>query len=76
MTKIVIQKSKAGSYQGFYCMGHAEYAKNNDGDVLCAAISTLTTCTINALEQLGGETLSYESTVMHPYSVNIIYSFG
>ncbi|MBR4734329.1 MAG: ribosomal-processing cysteine protease Prp [Lachnospiraceae bacterium] len=59
MTKIVIQKSKDGSYQGFYCMGHAEYAKNQNGDVLCAAISTLTTCTINALEQLGGETLSY-----------------
>ena len=59
MTKIVIQKSKDGSYQGFYCMGHAGYAKDHGGDVLCAAISTLTTCTINALEELAGESLKY-----------------
>ena len=61
MTTIVIQKTKRGSYQGFYCMGHTGYAKKHEKDILCASISTLTICTINALEQLGGETLQYEA---------------
>ena len=59
MTTIVIQKSKNGSYRGFTCMGHAGFAKHNEKDVLCAAISTLTICTINALEELAGEKLTY-----------------
>jgi len=42
-------------------MGHAGYAKKHEKDILCASISTLTICTINALEQLGGETLQYEA---------------
>ena len=61
MTTIVIQKTKNGSYQGFYCMGHAGFAKSQEKDVLCAAISTLTICTINALEQLAGEKLKYRT---------------
>ena len=59
MTTIEIRKKKDGSYQGFTCMGHAEYARRGEKDVLCAAISTLTTCTINALEELAGESLKY-----------------
>jgi len=42
-------------------MGHAGYAKKHEKDILCASISTLTICTINALEQLGGEMLQYEA---------------
>ena len=57
MTTIVIRKTKNGSYQGFTCMGHAGFAKKNEKDVLCAAISTLTICTVNALEALAGETV-------------------
>lgn len=39
-------------------MGHAEYAKAGEPDVLCAAISALTIGTVNSLEQLAGERLS------------------
>ncbi|MCR4597946.1 MAG: ribosomal-processing cysteine protease Prp [Acetatifactor sp.] len=59
MTTIVIRKTKDGSYQGFTCMGHAGYAKHHEKDILCAAISTLTISTVNALEKLGNEKLSY-----------------
>ena len=55
MTTVVICKSKDSSYQGFYCMGHAEYAKRGRPDILCAAISALTIGTINSLEVLAGE---------------------
>ena len=39
-------------------MGHAEYAKSGEADVVCAAISALTIGTINSLEELAGERLS------------------
>ena len=58
MTTIVIQKTKDGSYQGFTCMGHAGFAKKQEADVLCASISTLTICTVNALEALAKEEVS------------------
>ncbi len=58
MTTVVIQKDHNGSYRGFYCMGHAEYAKPGKPDVLCAAISALTVSTINSLEVLAGEVLT------------------
>jgi len=55
MTTVVICKDQTGSYRGFYCMGHAEYAKRKKPDILCSAISALTIGTINSLEQLAGE---------------------
>ena len=58
MTTVVILKDHKGSYKGFYCMGHAEYAKPGKPDVLCAAISALTIGTVNSLEELAGEQLS------------------
>ena len=39
-------------------MGHAGFAGKGKDDVLCAAISTLTISTVNALEELGKEKLS------------------
>jgi len=57
MTTVVICKDQNGSYRGFHCMGHAEYAKKGKPDVLCAAISALTIGTINSLEELAGEKL-------------------
>ena len=39
-------------------MGHAGYAKKNQPDVLCAAISALVIGTINSLVELAGERLS------------------
>ena len=57
MTTVVIRKDHDGSYKGFYCKGHAEYAKRGRPDILCAAVSALTIGTINSLEVLAGEQL-------------------
>ncbi|MCM1189024.1 MAG: ribosomal-processing cysteine protease Prp [bacterium] len=57
MTTVVICKDRAGAYRGFYCMGHAGYAKRGNPDVLCAAVSALTIGTVNSLEELAGEKL-------------------
>ena len=40
-------------------MGHAQFAGKGEKDILCAAISTLTISTINALETLAGEKMTY-----------------
>ena len=58
MTTVVICRDKDGSYRGFYCMGHAGYAKRGRPDILCAAISALTISTVNSLEELAGERLT------------------
>ena len=60
MTTIVIRKNE-NAYSGFYCMGHAEYAKKNQPDILCSAISAIVIGTINALEELAGEKLTVTS---------------
>ena len=53
MTTIIIRKDHEGIYRGFYCMGHAGYAKKR----LFAAISVLVQSTIGSLSQLAGEEL-------------------
>lgn len=53
MITVVICKDQKGSYKGFYCMGHAEYAKKGQPDIVCAAVSAVTVGTVNALEELG-----------------------
>ena len=58
MTTVVIHRTKDHKYRDFFCMGHAEYAKPGEPDVVCAAISALTIGTINSLEELAGERLS------------------
>ena len=61
MTTIIIRKDHEGIYRGFYCMGHAGYAKKRlfgtEPDILCAAISVLVQSTIGSLSQLAGEEL-------------------
>lgn len=57
MITVVICKDQNGSYRGFYCIGHADYAKKGRPDILCAAISALTIGTVNSLEELAGEKL-------------------
>ena len=51
MTTIIIRKDHEGIYRGFYCMGHAGYAKKRlfgtEPDILCAAISVLVQSTQN-----------------------------
>ena len=58
MTTVVISKDRDGLYKGFYCMGHAGYAKRGKPDILCSAISALTIGTANALEELGNVDLT------------------
>lgn len=57
MTTIVIRKDQTGAYRGFYCMGHAGYARGRKPDILCAAISVLAIGTVNSLKDLAGEKL-------------------
>ena len=61
MTTVVVCKDQAGSYRGFTCMGHAEYARKGKPDILCAAISALVISTVNSLEELAGEKLRLSS---------------
>ena len=58
MTTILIRKNSKKEYRGFTCMGHAGYAKKNQPDIVCAAISVLVTNTINSLTELAGERIN------------------
>ena len=62
MTTIIIRKDHTGTYKGFYCMGHAGYAKKKlfgtEPDILCSAISMMVLSTINSLDELAGEKLT------------------
>lgn len=55
MTTVMVYKTCTGMYRGFTCMGHAGFAKDGEPDILCASISFLVINTINALEELAGE---------------------
>ena len=48
MTRIVIL-FRNGQITGFKSSGHADYAEEGS-DIVCAAVSALTTCCVNALE--------------------------
>lgn len=61
MTTVEFFKEKNGTYKGFTCMGHADYAKkfffHREPDILCASISALVINTINSLDELAKEEL-------------------
>lgn len=59
MITITIFKNKSGSYKGFQCMGHADFA-NKGKDIVCSAVSILVINTINAMETLLKEPFSYQ----------------
>ena len=59
MTTIVIRKDSNLEYRDFYCMGHADFAEEGQPDILCAAVSVLVTNTINSLEVLAKEKITY-----------------
>ncbi|MBR6185737.1 MAG: ribosomal-processing cysteine protease Prp [Clostridia bacterium] len=46
--------STGGQITGFSCSGHAGYAEKGS-DIVCAAVSVLTTTCVNALESVAGE---------------------
>ncbi len=50
MITVEIRKSKDGNYIGFSSKGHAGYAEEGY-DIICAAVSVLTTNTINSIEK-------------------------
>lgn len=53
MTTMMIRKTSLGEYKSFTCMGHANYAKFFQKDIVCAAISALVINTINSIEEIG-----------------------
>ena len=61
MTTVTIQKDHNQAYRGFTCIGHADYAKRNQPDILCAAISALVIGTVNSLEELAGEKMTVDT---------------
>ncbi len=52
MTTVTIS-SKDGSITGFTCKGHSGYAEEGS-DIVCSAVSILTTTCVNALESVAG----------------------
>ena len=61
MTTVVVEQQN-GIYKGFYCMGHADYAKKRlfgkEPDILCSAISAVTFHTINGITEIVGDEIS------------------
>ena len=60
MTNVKILNDKSGLHRGFEVSGHSGYAKSGN-DIVCAAISVLTTNTINSIETFTDDFISYES---------------
>ena len=50
MVKITIFQDPMQKFVGFDCLGHAEYA--DDNDIVCAAVSALVITCINSIETL------------------------
>ncbi len=59
MTKVVITRSKDGTYRSFSCTGHAGYAEEGE-DIVCAGISAIVINTINCLQDLVKEDIACE----------------
>ena len=56
MIKITIYQNRNQQFVGFDCLGHAEYADEND--VVCAGTSALVINCINSIESLTGDSFS------------------
>ena len=55
MTRAVLYKDAQDRFTGFCVKGHSGYAEEGS-DIVCAAVSILTTTCINALESVAGVT--------------------
>ncbi len=55
MTRCILYLDGAGNYTGFSVRGHAGYAEAGS-DIVCAAVSALTTTCVNAMESVAGVT--------------------
>ena len=55
MTRCILYLDSTGNYTGFSVRGHAGYAEAGS-DIVCAAVSALTTTCVNAMESVAGGT--------------------
>lgn len=53
MTSVTLYRAADGRLSGFECRGHAGYAQTGS-DIVCAAVSVLSTTCVNALESVAG----------------------
>ena len=58
MIRFTVWKSKQNQYDGFEVTGHADYADAGE-DIVCAAVSVLTINTVNSIEELTDDKISY-----------------
>ena len=59
MVKITIYQNQNQQFVGFDCLGHAEYA--DDNDIVCAATSALVINCINSIESFTEASFSCDS---------------
>ena len=53
MTRCILFRDAEGRYTGFEVKGHSGYAEAGS-DIVCAAVSILTTTCVNAMESVAG----------------------
>ena len=58
MINVTIFKDSSDVYRGFSLVGHAGYAESGS-DIVCAAVSMLATNTVNSIEALTKDKISY-----------------
>ena len=58
MINVTIFKDSSDMYRGFSLVGHAGYAESGS-DIICAAVSMLSTNAVNSIEKLTGDKISY-----------------
>ncbi|MBQ8094047.1 MAG: ribosomal-processing cysteine protease Prp [Clostridia bacterium] len=54
MTRITVKTDADGRIAGFVASGHAGASRDGEYDLICSAVSALTTTAVNALEAVGG----------------------
>lgn len=59
MITVTFRYDETGTCTGFSALGHAGYAAEGEDDILCAAITALTTGTIGSLQDLVKAPLEY-----------------
>ncbi len=62
MTTVTIYNDASGNHKGFDVVGHSGY-RFRGYDIVCAAVSTLTTNTINSIEKYTDLAIKYEADV-------------
>ena len=58
MINVTIFRDSSDMYRGFSLVGHAGYAESGS-DIICAAVSMLSTNTVNSILELTNDKISY-----------------